>query len=90
MDADNYVLKEATQDMKETIEAIVNEINRNPSSVVEVKVDTSNPLLTDFIIHLIKEVKEKCRRLNGCSLYEDRIVFGEKGKKNKPKKASWM
>lgn len=83
---DKY-LRPLTEDEAMAIETVISNINQNPGSVIEVEIDTLNPRLTGFIIELIKQVKAKCRKISGCNVYEDKIVFNEKRQKNKPKKA---
>ena len=85
----NQDLRPLTKDENMAIEVVISNINQNPGAVIEVEMDTLNPNLTAFIIELINQVRLRCRSLNGCKVFEDRIVFGEKRKKNKPKKALW-
>lgn len=85
---DQY-LRHLTDDENKAIDTIICNINQHPDMEVEVQLDTLNPVLTGFIIELIKQVKIKCKKISGCNLYEDRIVFNEKRQKNKPKKALW-
>lgn len=74
-------LRPLTEDEAEAIQLVVKSINENPEAVVEVQINTLDARMTCLIVEMIKQVKAKCRSLNGCAVFADRIVFGEKGKK---------
>lgn len=77
---DQY-LRTLTEDETSAIQMVVKSINENPGTVVEVQINTLDSRMTCLIVEMIKQVKAKCRSLNGCTVFADRIVFGEKGKK---------
>lgn len=77
----NKYLRPLTEDETEAIQLVVKSINENPGTVVEVQINTLDARMTCLIVEMIKQVKARCRSLNGCSVFADRIVFGEKGKK---------
>lgn len=85
---DEY-LRPITEDEAIAIQTVIRSINENPGTVVEVQINTLDSRMTGFIIEMIKQVKARCKKLNGCTVLEDCIIFGEKVQKNKPKKAIW-
>lgn len=77
----NQYLGPLTEDENKAIDTIICNINKYPNMEIEVQLDTLNPILTGFIIELIKRVKASCRKINGCNLYKDKIIFNEKRQK---------
>lgn len=74
----NKYLRPLTEDETEAIQLVVKSINENPGTVVEVQINTLDSRMTCLIVEMIKQVKVKCKKLNGCTILADRIVFGEK------------
>lgn len=76
------LIRPMTEEEDHLIETAIYNINRKPNKAFTVYCDTSNPLCTAFIVELVKKVKDNCRGITGCMIYNDRIVFGkEKAKK---------